>query len=536
MQRTILVLAGIAGLGSPGGRLAAQDAVAAFYAAREHRPAWVTERGLLPSARELVAVLDRATADGLVPGDYGVPALLTALERTNSAADRAELETRLTGVFLAFASDLGVGRVDPAEIDSMWTAAPGRAVDVAALAQALDAGSVAEVLHALRPDHDQYALLRLVLEWYRTIAARGGWSGVPTVRGVPDERALRTRLAASGDLGGGGFDSTLAGAVRRFQRRHGLAADGVVGPATLGALNVPVHDRIRQIELNLERWRWLPRDLGARHLAINIPASTLEVVEQGRTVLAMPVVVGRPDWQTPILSATVRQIVFGPAWNVPRTIAVQELVPLARADPGALARQHIRVFFDSGESRRDIEVSPDSVDWGAVTESTFAYRLVQDPGPGNPLGAVKLSFPNRFGVAAHDTPDHSLFGQPVRFASHGCVRLARATDLVNYLLRDVTPWTPDSVAAAMARPLERWISLPVPVPIHLVYGTAWVDDEGVLQFRPDVYGWDEMLARALAARAGAALSLQPFSLHFHAQAQSFVATPPGAPRCKSPTS
>ena len=235
----------------------------------------------------------------------------------------------------------------------------------------------------------------------------------------------------------------------------------------------------------------------------------------------MPIVVGRSDWQTPILSAQVRQVVFGPAWNVPRTIAVQELVPMARSDPAALTRQHIRVFPDTGATSRDVEVSPDSVDWGAVTDSAFAYRLVQDPGPGNPLGGVKLSFPNRFGVAAHDTPDHTLFGHPLRIASHGCVRVARAADLVNYLLRDVPPWGPDSVAAAMARPVERWITLPVPVPIHLAYWTAWVDDEGVLQFRPDVYGWDETLARALARRRTGALSLLQDSRGFHARRGSF---------------
>jgi murein L,D-transpeptidase YcbB/YkuD len=260
--------------------------------------------------------------------------------------------------------------------------------------------------------------------------------------------------------------------------------------------------RARQIEANLERWRWLPRDLGPRNIMVDIPAFTLEVTDSGRTAHTARVIVGRPDWPTPITTAPVTQIVFNPSWYIPRAIALAEVIPAQIRDSAYLYRTGIRVFPARG--RREID--PTTVDWRKVTERNYAFRLVQDPGPANPLGAVRLLVVNPFGVTLHDTPQRELFTHPVRAFSHGCVRVERALELAKLLLRDVPGWTPDTIAAVLRAGRERAAVLPKAVPVVLAYWTAWVDDEGVLQFRDDLYGWDARLASALAPPRSASTS------------------------------
>jgi murein L,D-transpeptidase YcbB/YkuD len=283
----------------------------------------------------------------------------------------------------------------------------------------------------------------------------------------------------------------VVAAVRRFQARHGLAPDGVVGATTLAALNVSVAERTRRMALNLERWRWLPRALGPRYLMVNSTAFRLDVVEGGRVTLSRRVIVGRTDWPTPIVSARATGFAFSPVWNVPRDIAAQEILPRVRARRDYLARERIRVFAGA------VEVSPDTIDWSAVTESTFAFRFVQAPGRGNPLGGVKLLLSNPFNVSLHDTPLPELFDAPVRTFSHGCVRVEGVAELAAHLLPPDSLWPADSIAIAMADTAERVVGLPQAVPVYFAYWTAWVDEDGIVQFRDDVYGWDARLAKAL---------------------------------------
>ena len=261
-------------------------------------------------------------------------------------------------------------------------------------------------------------------------------------------------------------------------------------------------ERARQIEANLERWRWLPRDLGPRYIMVDIPAFTLEVIDSGRTAQTARVIVGRPDWPTPITTAPVTQIVFHPSWYIPRAIALAELIPAQIRDSAYLSRMGIRVFTARGGR----EIDPRTVEWRKVTERNYAYRLVQDPGPANPLGAVRLLVVNPFGVTLHDTPQRELFTHPVRVSSHGCVRVERALELAKFLLRNVPEWTPDTIAAVLRAGRERSAVLPRALPVVFAYWTAWVDDQGVLQFRDDVYGWDARLASALAPPRVASVS------------------------------
>jgi murein L,D-transpeptidase YcbB/YkuD len=284
-------------------------------------------------------------------------------------------------------------------------------------------------------------------------------------------------------------------AVRGFQERHGLVVDGRVGAATLAALNVPVGNRIRQLELNLERWRWLPRAPASRFVLVNSVAFELQLVEDEHAVMVARVIVGRPDWPTPIVSGALTHLVLNPVWNVPRSIAVQEVAPLIRSDTGYLGRAGMEVLLDSGGAAR--RVDPASVDWTAITDSTFPYRLVQAPGPTNPLGRLKLVFRNPFNVALHDTPASKLFSVPNRTLSHGCIRVDRLLDLAIRLLGNDPRWPPENVARVLEEPRERWIALLEPVPVYVGYWTAWVGSDGMAEFRDDPYGWDGKLAGAL---------------------------------------
>ncbi|HYL56636.1 MAG TPA: L,D-transpeptidase family protein [Gemmatimonadales bacterium] len=490
-------------------RVSAVDSlVARFYEERGGRLAWSTAGAVSPQARAVLGALARAGAEGLDPQDYP-GAAIDSLLAPGFVPDRlSRLDSLLTRAFLSYSSDVSRGRVDPQAVDSLWRAAPHAGDLVRMLEAALDSGHVARVLRTLPPPQPGYAALRRALERYRASAAHGGW---PIVRagpllepGIRDARValLRRRLLAEGytaeaegdaDL----FDGTLEAAVREFQERHGLGVDGSVGAATRRALNVPAADRVRQIALNLERWRWLPRFLGQRYIVVNSAAFTLDVVDGAQRVLDMRAIVGRKDWPTPIVSSRITEAVFRPAWHVPRAIATSELLRLVQRDRGYLTREGIRVFADSAAGGREID--PATIDWHAVTESTFTYQLVQEPGPTNPLGGVRFVFWTPFDVFIHDTPLRPLFTERFRTFSHGCVRVEGAVDLATYLLPE---WSVDSIRAALTVGRERRVRVLTAIPVHLVYWTAWTDDRGEVQFRDDVYGWDRELGSVLDARPG----------------------------------
>ena len=344
------------------------------------------------------------------------------------------------------------------------------------------------------------SLVRLASGHFST-AAEEGVSRHPQGERGPRVAALRARLIASGDLGpdeGGDpeiFDEAVDQGVRRFQTRHGLTADGAVGPATLAALNVPVEERVRQIELNMERWRWLPEDLGKKHILVNIAAFGLEVVEEGETVLAMRVVAGKKARDTPVFSGRMTYLVLNPHWHIPHTIAVRDMVPQAKKDPGYLDRQGIRVFRNWEDLAP--EIRSETIDWAEITSRNFSFKLRQDPGPLNALGRVKFMFPNRFAVYLHDTPVRKLFERSRRDFSSGCIRVENPMDLAAYVLRGDPKWGREQLLSAIESETTRIVWLPEPIPVHLLYWTAWVDQDGKVQFRLDVYGRDGPLDLAL---------------------------------------
>jgi murein L,D-transpeptidase YcbB/YkuD len=488
-----------------------------FYERRGYAPAWVTRRGLRTVGRALMTALDGARRDGLDPADYHLPVLRELAGRLGSG-DRegppdagllADLELLLTESFLLFGSHLLVGHLDPATLHPNWRAERRERDMVAVLERALESGDPAAALDGLRPSQPGYRRVADALEALRRLAGEGGWPSVPggpkLSPGDSGERveALRARLAASpfGSAAPGEpadptvYDSTLAAAVRDFQGRHGLDPDAVVGPATLEALNVPAADRARQVAVNLERWRWLPEELGERHVLVNAADYRLEAVEGGETTLEMRAIVGRPYRQTPVFSDRISYMVFSPFWHVPHSLAVQDQLPLQRHDPGHLRRMGFRLFRGWGADAA--EVDPDSVDWSRVTAKGFPYRLRQDPGPLNALGAVKFMFPNPYNVYLHDTPARELFQRQARSFSSGCIRVEKARELALWLLRGESAWTPERVDRAMAAGREETARPSRPVPVHLLYWTAWAEEDGTIQFRPDIYDRDAPVAKAM---------------------------------------
>lgn len=291
---------------------------------------------------------------------------------------------------------------------------------------------------------------------------------------------MRTRLNAEGYTTAGAapdqFDAALKAALQAFQRAHGLNPDGVLGPESRRALNVPAAERLRQIDLSLERWRWLPRSLPARRIEVNVAAAEAALIDGGGDVLSMRMVVGDLAHKTPLFSSAVHSVVFNPPWNVPASIARNEILPRARRDPGYLARN--RFSYVNGQ-------------------------LQQAPGPGNALGRVKLDFDSPFGVYLHDTPAKAAFAQTRRTLSHGCMRMEKPTELAALLLAP-QGWSAGEVEAAIAAGSTRRVRLSTQTPIFVVYQTAWVEADGRVAFRPDVYGWDAKLAEALGPKAVAA--------------------------------
>lgn len=512
--RTRLEAVGLRAEVRVGGRsLHAVLGVPTFYERRGYRPAWSVGGRPSPHAVELVTRIRQADQEGLRPAHYHLAEIESLLAQEPLATGLgAELDLLLTDAFLVYASHLLSGRINPETIDPEWRANRRGSDLVPVLERALAGGpgTIRATLDSLLPPQDGYYRLRSALERYRALAASDGWPIVPPgrqlepgVRG-PRVEALRERLRLAGDLGSDtiavadSFDAPLKAALLRFQRRHGIEATGAVDPATLRELNVPVQTRIHQVELNLERWRWLPQDLGYRHVLVNIAGFELDLVEDARTVLDMRVVVGRPYRRTPVFSDTMRYLVLSPYWNVPRNIAVQDKLPLIQSDSGYLAKQQMRVFADSSGAMKELD--PGTVDWSKVTPANFAYRLRQDPGPANALGRVKFMFPNKYNVYLHDTPSRDLFERTTRDFSSGCIRLEKPIELALALLQPDALWSRERIDSVIAQRLERTVALPVPVPVHLLFWTAWASPEGAVQFRRDLYGRDGRLERALAQR------------------------------------
>ncbi len=485
-----------------------------FYERRAFAPAWIEGRSPRPQLDALIHAIHAADREGLDPEWYAA----SLLDRRKAEASKGFLTSKgfdpheavamdvwLTWLYMKFASDLADGVSDLAHADPTWKIKAESPDPLARLETALRDNRIAESLFELTPTNPEYRALQKALADYRRQAGVGGWPAVPPALKLKPGQSSHTvaavarRLAASGDYSGtvpsqgnpAPYGAELQEAVTRFQRRHGLPDDGMVSPAVVAEMNVPVDARVRQIELNMERWRWLPRDLGDRHILVNIPEMQLDVWDHGAVRVSMRVVVGKPDTPTPIFNDEMTYVVFAPFWNVPPDIAKNETLPSVVKDSGFLNRMNMAVVDTAGN-----EVDPGSID----LEDAARYRFRQRPGTSNALGLVKFMFPNQFNVYLHDTPADSLFARASRSFSHGCVRLEQPSKLAEYVLGDQPEWTSERIAEAMSGAEERIVKLKAPIPVYLGYWTARVRPDGTVQFRKDVYGIDSRQTMKLATR------------------------------------
>lgn len=497
--------------------LCALEHLRRFYQRRNYQPAWHRGTEPLPDAYSLTQAIRGAHQEGLNPSDYHLAAiekLLGAVPEKPPAVNSqtplelVDVDLLLTDAFLSLSNDYSAGRVQPEGRLANWPCGKSNLDLAARLDSAISSKNVESSLQALLPQRAGYRRLRKVLAGYRDVATRGGWGTVPEgpklAKGSTDERvtALRNRLRASGDWTStkesfsDPFDDALQQGVHKFQQRHGLDGDGIVGPSTLAALNVSVEARIEQIKVNMERWRWLTRDLEKEFILVNIANFELYIVENENPIARMRVVVGKRYRPTPVFASIMTHVVINPSWNVPRRIAVREMLPLLRKDPTYLQKENLKVF--AGWKPEEKELDPGAIDWSAITPADFKLHFRQTPGPRNALGQLKFVFPNQFDVYMHDTPARDLFKKPSREFSHGCIRIERPLDLAEHALRGDSAWTRDRLAAAIASGKELTVPLPRPLPVYILYATAWVDRNGDLQLRRDTYKLDEPVAKAIS--------------------------------------
>jgi len=512
-----------------GERIVLGDTVARYYESQLFRPQWRDPARL----SQLVDAILELVNDGLDPNDYHVEALdgyraeLRAAQRLPDG-EQAALEVLATDAMMLGLYHLYLGKVDPEKLSSQWNFG-SKPVDVErgfeAITKALASGQIRQTFERARPQHVWYQRGRERLKEFRALAAAGGWPAIPdgpTIKpGMSDPRVpvLRDRLKFTRDLPAGGvappappqigaptlvgattaapaaetYDAELEAAVRRFQERHGLTADGAVGPATRAAMNVPVEQRIDQIRINLERARWVMHEIKGEFVLVDVAGFDVSYFRDDEPIWTSKVIVGRPYRETPIFRSLITYVVLNPTWTIPPGILVKDKLPILKRDPGYLKRNNIRVLDSKGR-----EVNPYSVNWSQYGAGRLPpYQLRQDPGDDNALGLVKIMFPNPYLVYLHDTPSKSLFDQDQRVFSSGCIRVQKAFELAELVLNDPARWNQETLAAAVATKKMQTVNLAKPVPVLLLYWTAQPLPNGQVMFRNDVYGRDPPTLAAL---------------------------------------
>ncbi|MEQ8557532.1 MAG: L,D-transpeptidase family protein [Henriciella sp.] len=482
------VLQGTAQAGPGDSEMLAPVATEDFHEAADTSLVWNDN-----SYDALIAALQALEGHGLDPGHYHLDALETLRPK------RAERDRVATDAWMSAAAHMLYGKLDRATFEPDWTAA-GREADLAAvLDYALDSGTVATSLEQLAPVQSAYGLLKQELARLRVNADEPVSSvseGPPLKPGMTGPRVeeLQVRLAELGLLESaalsGTMDEATVAAVEVFQTGHALETDGIAGASTIRVLNQGTAEHIAQVRVNMERWRWLPGDLGQRHLRANIAGFEVTAFENGEPQRTHLIIVGKTYRQTPVFSDKIEYIIFNPWWETPYSLARADKLPLFRRDPGAVQRLGFQVLDRSGNI-----VDPSTIDWNTVSSASFPYRLRQAPGPQNALGQVKIIFPNKYNVYLHDTPTRDLFARSQRAFSSGCLRAQDPIDLSEWLLENTPGWDRKRIDKAVASGKETRVDLAASVPVHVLYYTAVSDGSGGVRYLDDIYERD---ARVLA--------------------------------------
>lgn len=499
-----------------GEALLAPDLVGLLYARRDYRPAWIGEKQLSPQVRTMLQSLNRIKEEGLDPSDYhlskiedlsGIIGKALKKKRSLPAEMIADFDLLCSDAFLSCAGHLAHGKVDAETHLVSW---PGACLDegmIRLLEDALAENRVAEELARAGPKHPFYQNLKRGLASYRDLARKTEWKTLP--RGLnlkngntgKDVKEVGRRLLALGDFDrkqgkpGQCFDKVLETALRRFQQRHGLDASGILDATTIAALNMPLEKRCHEIEANLERWRWLPHNLGERFIYVNVANFELVTFEGGRRNLAMKVVVGSEAWQTPDFSSQMTHLVVNPDWTIPIPVILKETAKYVLQNPCYFRDNRMVVLRKEGEEL--VETDPALIDWSKLTEKNLDFLIRQMPGPENILGRLKFVFPNRYDIYLHDTPYQEDFAKAARAYSHGCIRAEKPVDLAEWVLRGKPGWDLGRILGAIDAGEEREVRLAEPIIVYFLYNTAWVEDDGTAQFRPDIYERDKKLIEAL---------------------------------------
>lgn len=486
----------------PQERFSSVTSLQRFYSGRAFEPIWNIRGG--KQLKALIAAVNDSRRHGLEPNDYHLKALEKLVENGGGDAANIDLELLASDAWLLLASHYASGRLSPNGVDNQWRASRRNFNAVQALESAAKGNNLVDALQRFYPSQPGYQRLLELLEQLR---AQSDWSQV-TVKGElkRGERkagiaSLKRRLQVSGELvstatANDHYDRETENALKQFQQRYGLNPDGVLGAATLEALNTSREQRIRQVIANLDRWRWLPEKLGHRHIRVNIADFSVEAWENGRPVLTMKAIIGRDYRRTPVFSANMSYLVLNPYWEVPASIAVNDKLPLLRKNPEQLRQSGFEVLSSVGGG----VLSPTEVNWNGVSASAFPYRLRQKPGPTNALGQVKLMFPNQYNVYLHDTSERHLFDKDIRTYSSGCVRVQKPVELSAWALAGQSGWSLERVQRVIASGETSTVKIAPVIPVHVEYWTAWVGDDGRPRFRSDIYGRDQVVDKAMAVR------------------------------------
>jgi L,D-transpeptidase YcbB len=503
-----------------GEQIPLSEATAQFYQQRGYQSAWTGNDGLNRRGRKVVAVLESSSDEGLDPERYAYSTIRRLEEMATGDDGEVErgdvlrdLDLFVTSGLLLYATDLAKGALDPGTVGLGWHIDRGAAPGVAFLESVAAGANARELTRALLPTAPQYAALKEALTRYREIARNGGWplidhADLDVGQSHVDLETLRARLLAEGDpreveLAGpsaesiDAIDTGLAEALRHFQNRHGLEETGTVDLPTRAALNVTVEERIAQLQLNLDRWRMLPAQLGPSYILVNVAGFELDVVDANRSILEMRVVVGQEANQTPVFADTMQYMVVNPYWNVPESIRNKEIIPALQKDPSYLDRHNMELVTRGSDVA---VVDHRSIDWDEVDAANFPYAVRQRPGRSNALGRVKFVLPNNMNIYLHDSPADQLFARTRRAFSHGCIRLEKPLELARLILQRCTDRSPDNLDGLLATGREKTITLDRQIPVYILYFTAWAEDHGGVRFHPDVYGRDERLRPQVETR------------------------------------